>query len=391
MKYKILFFLLISSANLFAQELLDPIPEYDPQIPRLRAQKIRMMRTLEVKDSIGWKPERCDYWDTSYFKYFPKYVRKTFIAYDPIDIGDVFNKHQCKGGVINGSATVGKDGQPSQYFWDTTEVPSDTIISTYDNDGYLLSKIFKTHSGHSHKDEFWYLDASKRVIGKSHYDYYGFEDSTSYEYNASGKLFRHLTINRAAVKDSGVVINGLHFIITKGGGNEYLYDTLGRIRYSVWFRNGKQDTSMVWDYFPHPNALEYIVHLYRDPIPHRNLSINTDSSLFDNNGKKIGFIRTIRDSNHTSIQTWIGNQRRGEKEFDKKGRLKSETIYTTDANENVTQSLSNFDPIIFRNEFTFDKNGLLTDVKPYRNNYQDKTVRLIRHIRYLYSKIELKK
>ena len=437
----IVLLLVTCSMPAMAQDILDNYrinPVREPELIKLKTMKVKMKRTLEAKEDVGWKPTVCDYWDTTYYTYSDKSIRSLYIAYNPIKIDDQYTVRTCTEDLSPQS------GYPPDYkfthddslyaqqqakrpviLWPT---PSDSVISTYDLDGYLLSRINRIHSGRNFpKAEYYYFDNTKRCIAHSKYNFFGLDDSSRAFFDATGKLTQWLEVRQRTLPYGGVQIMSSHFgwdttikrfiyddrgnctemqqhsitvmpkdsagkkILTLARGTNHqsqIFDSANRVIGFITYNLPKPDTSQRWSYEDSGN-----VHIKYAYAPwHKTPVVEIDSDLFDASGKKIGFFRTRPEKETKMIGRVINGKERYRAvislEF---GRPSQEYIVEEDSAGNTirqatlyyhsSRDASPSETQVF--EYRYDKNGLLTDgFYSSTSNPQKKTVR---HLQYLYT------
>jgi hypothetical protein len=437
-----LLFLLICSTSANAQYALDNYrinPIREKEVLTMKALKVKMRRTLEIKDTINWKPTVCDYWDTTYYTYLGKNIRSLFIGYNPISINDQYNVHSCT------EDPTPSAGYPFDYVMTHRDsinaqeaarepiimwpVPSDSIISTYNSDGYLISRINKIHSGSSKpRAIYYYFDKQGRCISEAKYNFFGLDDSTHLFFDSSGKLIQWEKVNQSSVSKGGVNRYNSHFVwdttktrfeydphgnctdvyqasiaqkvyddtgkiiahsTYKGYHISQSFDGFGRITGHITYNNeGKPDTAQRWTYLDSGD-----VHKQYATAPWiKKPKLEIDSDLYDiHHEKKIGVAHDRFDDGRKTRETLINGVivsrvhstvKRGTVE--RKYSLEADSLGNV-LRESTFYVVGNYTPASEILEYRYDGKGLKTDAYFTYKNSKIPPTKINRHLHYIYT------
>jgi hypothetical protein len=436
----IIFFLLCTALPAGAENALDNYrltPVREPEVLRMKAMKVRMRRTLEVKDIPNWKPTVCDYWDTTYYTYTSTTIKSLYIAFNPITINDQYNVRSCT------DDPGPKTGYPSDHKWTHQDTilalqerqepkpyypePSDSIISVYDLEGYLLSRVNKIKSGgNAPKAEYYYLDNRKRCISYSKYEFFGLKDSTRLFYDTSGKLIKWIKLSQQSVPFGGVEIRNSHFVwdttsirfvyddhndcidvfetnteyrTKKDSAGKRSLNLLSwtthtsqifdlshrRIGFVSYSKDGKPDTAQRWSYVDSGG----FVYQYATAPWLKKPQVQADSLILDAHGQNTGYVRRRWYNGSVITTTYIADKRVSEvvASMDR-GRVERKYELVSDPSGNALHEISeyvsggNFSPTKDTIEYTYDMNGLKTE--GYYSYIDNRHQLFKRHLKYFY-------
>ncbi|HET9135976.1 MAG TPA: hypothetical protein VFO76_05010, partial [Candidatus Kapabacteria bacterium] len=411
------------------------VPIKDSDVLKMKALKVKMKRTLEVKDIPGWKPTVCDYWDTTYYTYSGKTIRLLYIAFNPIQIDDQYNSRNCAedGGPRTGMAfdykpthkdtvdALREAQQPKPYF----PSPSDSIISTFNSEGYLLSRITKNHSsGNAPPREYYYYDDTNRCIAHSIYNYYGLKDSIRVFYNTAGKIIQWKKVIQHSMIAGGVVREKMHFswdttivlfnyddhgnctsyneknVILESRDSagrslvytritqyhyEQTYDPKGRQIAFINFASGKADTTHWWRYSDSANQHFTFAYTRWNKIP----TVKSDSDVLDPNGIRIGTVFSLYDGGRRKYSVYMHDKEIARYDMSLEFR-KTEQVYKLEDSGNVIRKISQssrstYSPVKEVYEYRYDAHGLLSDAFYSYADSRRPPKPIHRHLKYLYT------